>query len=160
RMMSATGRADDALLQALIEAAGLQREKKQLSSSEISALADEVRKSGRADNGARIYARAELNCAACHTIAGKGGNIGPDISALGTAQPIEFIVGAILYPNREVKEGFSAIEVTTKAGEAHQGYLVSENGTELILKDIALGREIRLAKSDVVSRLPRGSVMP
>jgi putative heme-binding domain-containing protein len=160
RRMSAMGRADEHLLTVLIDAAGLQREKRQLSATDIAALAEDVRKNGRAANGARIYARAELSCAACHAINGKGGNIGPDLSALGTAQPIEFIIGAILSPNREVKEGFTAIEVTTKSGEAHQGYLVRENAQELVLKDIAAAQEIRLAKADLASRQQRGSVMP
>jgi len=51
-----------------------------------------------------------LNCSACHAIGGKGGNIGPDLGALGTAQPVDFIIGAVLDPNREVKEGYTAFE--------------------------------------------------
>jgi len=43
RRMSASGQANEALLNVLIDAAGLRREKKQLSASEISVLADEVR---------------------------------------------------------------------------------------------------------------------
>src|SRR5439155_10271154 len=142
RRMSASGQANEALLNVLIDAAGLRREKKQLSAAEISALASEVRKEGRADRGARIYARPELNCSACHTISGKGGHVGPDLSALGTAQPIEFIIGAILYPNREVKEGFVAFELTTKHDEVHQGYIVRENSHEIVINDVIAGGEV------------------
>jgi len=160
RRMSASGQANETLLNVLIDAAGLRREKKLLGTAEISALAGEVRKEGRADRGADIYARAELNCSACHTINGKGGRIGPDLSALGTAQPFEFIIGAILYPNREVKEGFVAFELTTKNGEIHQGYIVRESSNEVVMNDVIAGQEARVAKVDIAMRRQLGSVMP
>ena len=131
-----------------------------MSDTEIKDLAGEVRLKGDAVNGGKIYARQELNCSACHTIQGKGGSVGPDLSALGTAQPLEFIIGAILYPNREVKEGFVAFEVTTRDGESHQGYILAENGQELTMKDVAIGKEVRLSKKEIASRVQRGSVMP
>jgi putative heme-binding domain-containing protein len=160
RKMSGVGRADEKLSTILSEAAGLQRDKKQLGNGEIAALAGDVRSGGNPANGAKVYARPELNCSACHTINGKGGNVGPDLSTLGTAQPIEFIIGAILYPNREVKEGFTAFEITTKDGESHQGYITSENAQELAIKDVAIGKEVRIAKKEIASRTQRGSVMP
>jgi putative heme-binding domain-containing protein len=160
RKMAALGRTQEKLTAVLVEAAGLAREKKQLSDTEIKDLAGEVRLKGDAVNGGKIYARQELNCSACHTIQGKGGSVGPDLSALGTAQPLEFIIGAILYPNREVKEGFVAFEVTTRDGESHQGYILAENGQELTMKDVAIGKEVRLSKKEIASRVQRGSVMP
>ena len=158
--MSGLGQANEKLATVLIDAAGFRRERRLMTPAEINSLADEVRKESRADRGALIYARTELNCSACHTIAGKGGTIGPDLSALGTAQPIEFIIGAILYPNREVKEGFTAFEITTKDEEVHQGYILREDAQELVLRDIAAGRDLRFAKSTIVSRRQRGSLMP
>ena len=53
-----------------------------------------------------------------------------------------------------------AIEVTTKSGETHQGYVVRESGNELVLRDVTVGQEVRLARSEIVSRQQRGSVMP
>ena len=73
---------------------------------------------------------------------------------------IEFIIGAILYPNREVKEGFVAFEVTTKDGEVHQVYIVRENNNELVMNDVIAGHEARVAKSDIAARRQLGSVMP
>ena len=53
-----------------------------------------------------------------------------------------------------------AIEVETKSGETHQGYVLRENNDELVLRDVTAGQEIRLAKREIASRQQRGSVMP
>ena len=77
---------------------------------------------------------------------GEGGKIGPELSALGTAQPVDFIVGAILDPQKEVKEGYVSISITTKDGEEYQGYQVRETATEIVLRDILQNKEIRLRR--------------
>src|SRR5207249_4201785 len=102
----------------------------------------------------------ELGCSACHSVQGQGGNIGPDLSTLGTAQPLDFIIGAILEPQKEIKEGFSAISVLTKDGEEYQGYAVRETGDVLVLRDIVRQREVSLPQTEVQERRPSGSVMP
>ena len=160
RQMSAAGRNDETLVGALTDAAGLAREAKPFSPEEISALVSKVRSEGDAARGAKVYARPELSCVTCHAINGQGGDIGPDLSALGTAQPVEFIIGAVLDPNREVKEGYTAFEFTTKSGDLHQGYIVREGQQEVVLRDIALKQEVTLRKAAIGARTQRGSVMP
>jgi putative heme-binding domain-containing protein len=160
REMSAAGRSDEALASVLAEAAGLNRESFQLGPEDISLLAQEVRIQADSRRGAEVYSRPELSCAVCHAIDGTGGDIGPDLSSLGTAQPIEFILGAVLDPNKEVKEGYNALEITTKTGDIHQGYIVRESAEEVVMRDIGLKEEVRLRKESIASRVQRGSVMP
>jgi putative heme-binding domain-containing protein len=91
---------------------------------------------------------------------GQGGNIGPNLSALGSAQPVDFIVGAILEPQKEIKEGYTSISVTTTDGEEYQGYLVRETRDELLLRDVLQNREVRLRRAAVQEKRQNGSVMP
>ncbi|HXG46272.1 MAG TPA: HEAT repeat domain-containing protein, partial [Methylomirabilota bacterium] len=160
RQMSASGQRDEALATLLSDAAGLAREPRSWSPEEMAAFAAEALRQGDAARGAEVYLRPELNCVACHAINGRGGAIGPDLSSLGTAQPAEFIMGALLDPNREVKEGYTAVEIVTRTGDLHQGYVVRETPAELVVRDIALNAEITLRKDAIASRVPRGSVMP
>ena len=85
---------------------------------------------------------------------------GPDLSALGTAQPVDFIIGAILEPQKEIKEGFTSISVVTREGDEYQGYQVRESADELVLRDVLQNRELRLRKDAIKERANRGSVMP
>jgi putative heme-binding domain-containing protein len=160
RVMSATGQRDAALADLLNEAAGLSVELKQLSEAEVAALAEEVRAQGDAARGAQIFQRAEMGCVACHAVAGKGGRIGPDLGAVGTAQTLDVIIGAVLEPNREVKEGYVAHELTTTSGDSYQAYVLREEGQELLIRDIARDKEVRLRKDAIAGRVQRGSVMP
>lgn len=161
RVMSATGQRDDALAALLEKAAGLNREGKQLSEVEVAALAEEVRTQGDAARGAQVFARAEMSCATCHAVNGKGGGrLGPDLGNLGTAQTTEFIIGALLDPNQEVKEGYVAHEVLTMAGDRYTAYVVRDDAQELVFRDVAPDKQVRLRKDTIKQVVQRGSVMP
>ena len=155
RVMNASGRRDENLARILVRPASLNSQMK-----DIATFAVEVRSKGDAKRGAEIYQRPTLGCVACHSINGQGGNLGPDLSALGSAQPIDFIVGAILEPQKEIKEGFTSISVTTKAGEEYQGYHVRESKDELVIRDTLQNKEVRLARSTIQEKRQNGSVMP
>jgi putative heme-binding domain-containing protein len=101
-----------------------------------------------------------MSCATCHAVSGQGGRIGPDLGSLGTAQTVEFIIGAVLMPNREVKEGYVAHLFATKAGERYQGYIVREDKTELVFHDIAQDKQVRLRADTIARRKQVGSAMP
>ena len=160
RLISSSGRRSEQLAQLLADAAGFNRDGKVLAPAEITAFASEVRAGGDARRGAEIFRRPELGCAACHAINGQGGHIGPELSALGTAQPVDFIIGAILDPQKEVKEGYVSISVTTKDGEEYQGYQVRETDEELVLRDVLQNKEIRLRRDAIRNKQQNGSVMP
>lgn len=161
RVMSATGAQDEALAAAFQDAAGLAREPKKLTEAEVAALAEEVRVHGDPARGAAVFARAEMSCATCHAVNGKGaGRLGPDLGNLGTAQTTEFIIGALLDPNREVKEGYLAHEVLTTSGDRYQAYVVRDDPRELVIRDVAQDREVRLRKDTIKQVVQRGSVMP
>jgi putative heme-binding domain-containing protein len=160
RLMSASGRRNEQLTRALTESAGFSSQDKKMTPQEIGAFVSEVRARGDAKRGAEIFRRVELGCAACHTVNGQGGKVGPDLSALGTAQPVEFIVGAILDPQREIKEGFMSISVLTQDGEEYQGYQVRETQEELALRDALQNKEVRLRRDAIKEKRQNGSVMP
>jgi putative heme-binding domain-containing protein len=160
RLLSASGRRNDQLARVLNEAAGYSRRGQSMTPAELVAFVAEVRAHGDAKVGADVFRRPQLGCAACHSVNGEGGNVGPDLSALGTAQPVDFIIGAILDPQKEVKEGYASVSVATKEGEEYQGYLVRETGDELVLRDALQSQEVRLRRDAIKEKKENGSVMP
>jgi len=126
----------------------------------VAALAAEVRAHGNAAQGAEVYRRAELACTACHSLEDKGGKIGPPLDAIGSGQPLDFIIGATLEPQREIKESYEAAELTAKDGRKLAGYIVARDATGVTLRDPGTGAETKLAPADVAGEKQLGSFMP
>jgi putative heme-binding domain-containing protein len=119
-----------------------------------------VREHGNATRGAAVYERAELACVACHSIADKGGTIGPPLDAIGSGQPLDFIIGAVLEPQREIKESYEAMEITAKDGRIMLGYLVARDAESLTVRDPTTLAETRFTKGEVAKQRAIGSFMP
>jgi len=122
-------------------------------------IAAEVLTRGNAERGAEVFRRPDLACLACHRVGREGGNVGPALDAIGSAQPLELIIGMVIEPQKEIKEGFETYKLTTKKGDAVVGVVVGGNAAELILRDPA-GAEHTVAEADIVTREMIGSLMP
>src|SRR5690606_32282976 len=81
----------------------------------INRLMKLVKENGDAARGGQVYLR-QPSCGACHTINGKGGNIGPNLSALGRGLSPEEIAIEVLWPSQNIKEGYNRITATTANG--------------------------------------------
>jgi putative heme-binding domain-containing protein len=159
-LLGNSGRRNAELAALLKRSAGSIPSARPVSPDDIPALADAVRQGGDVAKGREIFARTDLACANCHAVDGTPGKIGPNLSALGTAQTAEFILGATLDPQKEVKEGFMAHELTAKDGEVYQGYLRGETTDEVSLFNHLTGTVVKLRRDQIVERRQLGSLMP
>lgn len=125
----------------------------------VESIAKDVRANGNVENGSKVYHRAELACMSCHRVGEEGGKIGPALDAIGSAQPLEFIIGMVIEPQREVKEGFETVRITTKKKEEVIGVIVAGNDSELTVRDPAGGEHV-VAQADIAKREFIGSLMP
>ncbi len=126
----------------------------------VAKLSQEIREKGDPRRGETVFHRPELACIGCHSIAGTGGTIGPPLDSIGSGQPLDFIIGAVLEPQKEVKEGYEALEITTKSGQTIQGYRVREDAAEFTVRDVAEQKEKRIPKDSIKQQRPIGSLMP
>ena len=126
---------------------------------EISTWAQEVIAQGDANRGAAVIQRQELNCLKCHSIAGKGANVGPDLAQIGSQAKVEHIVESILVPDRTIKEGFRAVTVQTQDGFVITGIQVRDDGPAIVLRDPVRG-DTRVVKTNIAERSEGGSLMP
>lgn len=126
----------------------------------VSSLANQATVAGDAKRGAEIYNRVSLNCIACHQIGGKGGIIGPQLDAVGRGVPVELLVEAVMWPQRQIKEGYTATTLVMKDGRTMMGYKVGESATDLQVRDMATQQVSTLPKAGMQSRTDAGSLMP
>jgi putative heme-binding domain-containing protein len=156
RIMNETGRRDEELLNSIGNSASASEKRR----GQIPAVIAAVRLTGDAVKGREVYERPELGCVTCHAVKGRGGTVGPDLGALGTAQPVDFIINAILEPQKEIKEGFMSLFVLTKIGDEYQGYQVRESRDELDLRDVLRNQTVTIPKAQILQKKQTGSVMP
>jgi putative heme-binding domain-containing protein len=98
-------------------------------------------------------------CFKCHTVHGRGGNVGPDLSMTGRLGR-EKLIESILEPSKEVSPQFTTWTLVTRAGKTHSGLIVHENEGQTTIGD-AEGRTITIPTLDIVERVPqRVSIMP
>src|SRR5205085_2214313 len=103
----------------------------------IPQLLAESRAAGDARRGAAVFMAPQFACVSCHRVGKIGGSVGPELTTVGKCIPPEQIVESVLWPKRQVKEGYMAVAVITADGKTVQGYKSSENDRELVLRDPA-----------------------
>src|SRR5262249_51755424 len=96
----------------------------------------------------------------CHRVGDQGGSVGPELSAAGLCLKPEEIVESVLWPRRQVKDGFAAISVATADGRVHQGYPQAETASHLVLRDPATGDAVRIARAEIEATRTDGTLMP
>jgi len=95
-----------------------------------------------------------------HSLEDKGGKVGPPLDAIGSGQPLDFIIGTVLEPQREIKESYEAVELSLQDGRKLTGYIVARDASGVTLREPATGAETKLAPADVAAERAIGSFMP
>lgn len=111
---------------------------------------------GDASLGKAVF---EKTCSTCHSYAGEGGIVGPDLTGVNN-QPADALLLHTLVPNYEVLPAYQAVSVETKDGRSLSGWLLSETDNSLTLRT-AFGTEEPVLRSNIVSINNSGlSLMP
>jgi putative heme-binding domain-containing protein len=160
--LARNGRDDAGLVRALRSAASIQASRLEFSDELVRKLVAEARSFGNATAGFQIVRRPDLSCVGCHRLGGEGPDdplLGPDLSAIGRAMTPEMIVESVLWPKRQVKEGFLLTEVLMKDGTQRHGFKIAETRSDLKLRGVD-GLEISVPKAGIQQRSDVGTLMP
>jgi len=111
-------------------------------SVEVKASAQQT---GNAARGKELFNGSGV-CATCHMIQGKGGRLGPDLTATGSSRSTEYIVDSVRNPSRRLAQGLSeamkefsqeyeTVTVTDERGQKFQGVVLNEDSFTLQMLD-------------------------
>jgi putative membrane-bound dehydrogenase-like protein len=118
---------------------------------------DITKLTGNAGKGEKLFI---THCSACHKVKGKGSNIGPDLSVITKKYADEQLVEAIIFPSASVAFGYEPWIVETKDKNSVYGFLISDNKTAMIIRDIT-GRNHTIEKTNISSAKKQDkSIMP
>lgn len=160
RAMSSAGRQDAALWDLFSKASGTTSGPRTYDAALVKSLSADAIASGDPASGEKVFRSQATNCLACHSIGGAGGHVGPDLGSIGTAQPIEMVVESVLWPNKQVKEGYMATLIETRGGDVQQGYVVSDQNGAVTLRDPTTDHVFHFQADQIKRRKEIGSLMP
>jgi putative heme-binding domain-containing protein len=107
-----------------------------------------------------FHDRDGAGCIKCHRIGNAGGDIGPDLSSVGTQLDRTRLAESVLYPSRSIREGYQQVTVATADGRVFAGLVRSESAEALTLRN-AEGKDHSIPKAEIQERsLATVSLMP
>lgn len=159
--LNQSGRSDAKLTPILNRAAGIESAAPDYDPDRVASIVAALR-SGKGDpeKGRGVYLMAQLSCVACHRIGDVGGVIGPALTNVGAGMPLDQIVESVLWPERQIKEGFQAVALTTKDGRAVTGYLEREDEELIWYRNTTTPWILPLDKATVAERRNLPTLMP
>ena len=159
RYMYSVGRSDTALSAVLSDAAGIAADVPLPTQQEVAELVNEVIAQGNAVRGEKIFRRADVSCMRCHSVSRAGGQVGPDLSAVGGSSPVDYVVNSILNPNLAVKEQYVTKVFVLESGNVLTGVVIDRDDTRVRIRDVQ-GKTIVIPTADIEEEAEGKSLMP
>ena len=115
---------------------------------------------GDVARGMKLFNGQNLICSNCHSVDGKAGKAGPDLSAVGDAFGRRDIVDAVLTPSLTISPGYGTVIVETKAGASLVGVLKGSNA-DIVQIMGGDGKLVSIARTDIKEQTGNAtSLMP
>jgi putative heme-binding domain-containing protein len=117
-------------------------------------------KGGDIRRGQAVFNSTKAACASCHAIGYLGGNIGPDLTHIGSIRNERDLLESIVFPSASFVRSYEPVQITTKKGKVHNGLVRRETPDEVVLATSAT-EEVRIARQDIDEVQPgKVSIMP
>jgi len=113
---------------------------------------------GDARAGAAVY--DGNGCAACHTVAGRGSFLGPDLTDVGAKRAVRHLRDSIVNPDADILLEYRTVAVTPADGRPVRGIHLNEDEYSVHLRDVGGALRSFLKRELKEVALPRQSLMP
>ena len=74
-------------------------------------------------------------CSKCHQVGGRGGEVGPDLSRVGSSRTRRFLLESILDPSAVITSGFATMMILTKERQFITGIKKNEDENSVVVVD-------------------------
>lgn len=101
----------------------------------LSAPAIETAPPGNASAGEGFFF-GKGNCSGCHTVNGRGGKRGPNLTGLGAKRTVAEIEGSLKTPSERIAPGYALAVAALQDGRSVRGFVKNESNYDLQLQDL------------------------
>ncbi|MCC6231896.1 MAG: c-type cytochrome [Verrucomicrobiales bacterium] len=115
---------------------------------------------GNVRRGQSVFNATKSACSTCHRLGYLGGDLGPDLTAIGTIRSERDLLEALLYPSVSLVRSYEPWIAVDRNGDEFSGVLRRDSPDEIVLAP-GPGAEVRIARADLKELRPgQLSIMP
>lgn len=103
--------------------------------------------------------RVDLSCLRCHGVNGEGGQVGPELSEVGSQYDREYLLQSIIDPGAVIAPGYENVILQLENGVTYGGIIQEETGDRILLNSPEDGL-VEVPKNQIKQRTISGSGMP
>jgi cytochrome c oxidase cbb3-type subunit III len=100
----------------------------------------------------------QAGCGNCHSVRGRGGHLGPDLSDIGATRPLERIRESVLDPDADGWAGYEPVRLVLRNGRRIEGVARNRTNYSIQVQDSRGG--LHLLAMNEVEKLQRGKRSP
>lgn len=116
---------------------------------------------GDAERGRQIFLnKSEVTCQKCHKVDGVGGDVGPDLTGIGTRQKRDYLLESIVLPNKQIAKGYETVVIQLSNGKSITGILKEGRGDNAVHVMTFDGQLLTLRHGDIDEMNKGKSAMP
>lgn len=104
---------------------------------------------GNVNRGKRLFYESAAACFACHDPPSGTARLGPDLTQIKTKLSNEQLVDSLLRPADLIDKAYAQVNVLTLDGKIYSGIRVSENDQEIVLRNLAMPKPMKIKQADV-----------
>ncbi len=115
---------------------------------------------GDAERGRLVFLnKSEVTCQKCHKVNGVGGDVGPELSGIGSKQKRDYLLESIVLPNKQIAKGYETVVLQLTSGKSVVGIVKAEDDKEVRLMTFE-GQLVAMPKNTIDERRKGKSAMP
>ena len=88
---------------------------------------------GNPENGARLF---QTTCSGCHLVAGRGGDLGPELTRVGSGRSRAVMAKKIRTPSDNIRVGYEPVTLVLRDGQRIRGVRKNEDEFSIQIMDL------------------------
>ncbi len=111
--------------------------------------------------GLQLFRSSKTACSSCHRLGYVGGEIGPELSRIGSSRTRRALLEAILFPSARLEQSYQPTRILTLDGQIYNGIVKNTSTSKTLDLQLTADKTISIATSEIERQEPsQVSIMP